>query len=173
MIIKHVSQIGEPVIRTKAKKILSFGVVKTRRMITDLKDSMRHYHLVGMAGPQIGVSLQVFVTEIRKTSIRRTKQVDPFRIFINPKVIYRSKETSVDFEGCGSVAEAQLFGPVARPAKVRIKAQDITGAWFTLTASGLLARVIQHELDHLNGIVFIDRVRDNRKLISRFVYQKQ
>jgi peptide deformylase len=132
---------------------------------------MRHHNLVGMAAPQIGRSLRIFVTEIRKTTYRKNiSDVDAVRVFINPRLVEKSKQQVVGYEGCGSVASALLFGPVKRPRTVTVSAQDAEGRRLQLKATGLLARVIQHENDHLNGIVFLDRVTDTRKLLGREEY---
>lgn len=170
MIIKEVTQVGNSIIRTKAKKAPSFASKKVRKVITDLVDSMRHYNLVGMAAPQIGQSVRIFVSEIRKTKFRKnTKDTDPVRIYINPEIIWRSKKQAVAYEGCGSVAFSNLFGAVKRPASVIVQAHDRKGKTFTLKANGLLARVIQHEYDHLDGIVFTDKA-DPKSFMSRNEY---
>lgn len=171
MPVKATSQIGSKVIRTRAREVVKIGSRETRKVIKDLIDSMRHHNLVGMAAPQIGRGLRVFVTEIRKTTYRKNiSDVDAVRVFINPRLVEKSKQQVVGYEGCGSVASALLFGPVKRPRTVTVTAQDATGQRFKLKATGLLARVIQHENDHLNGIVFIDHVTDTRKLLGREEY---
>ena len=171
MSVKPTSQIGSKVIRTRARAVLKANSRETRATIKDLIDSMRHHNLVGMAAPQIGQSLRIFVTEIRKTTYRKNiSKEDAVRVFINPRILERSKQQVAGYEGCGSVGDALLFGPVKRPRTVTVSAQDAAGRRFKLKATGLLARVIQHENDHLNGIVFLDRVTDTRKLLGREVY---
>lgn len=163
MAIKNISQVGEAVIRAKAKPVHIKDKAILKKLIKDLYDSMIATNLVGIAAPQIGVSLQVFVSEVRKTKIRNTKELDGFRVFINPKITKRSaKETSME-EGCGSVCHASLFGPVKRPAEVEVEALDENLQPFTLTAKGLLAKIIQHEYDHLQGVVILDKFVDTRK----------
>lgn len=144
-----------------------------KKIVTNLTDSMRHHELVGMAAPQIGVNLRIFVTEVRKTKTRIQKETDPLRVFINPKIVKFSKRVVAGYEGCGSVANAGLFGAVKRPAEVVVTAFDQEGKRFKLYGKGLLARIIQHETDHLNGIVFLDRVSDTKSLISREEYIKR
>ena len=168
---RQVVQIGNPIIRRKSKTVKNVSSQKVKRVLRDLTNSMRFHGLVGMAAPQIGLNLRIFVTEIRKTKTRRKqKKADPLRIYINPSIVVYSKKHVLGYEGCGSVASGQLFGSVRRPGEVTIKAQNERGEIFTLQAKGLLARVIQHELDHLEGIVFIDRVSDTKKLIGRDEY---
>lgn len=142
--------------------------------MNDLIDSMRHHELVGMAAPQIGKGVRIFVTEIRKTKLRKgesIKNVDPLRVFVNPRVLSVSKKEAKGWEGCGSVASAGLFGMVRRPTSVTVEALDENGKKFRLKASNLLARVIQHEVDHLNGIVFADKA-DTKTYMSKNEYLK-
>lgn len=173
MIKQKAIQIGDPIIRKKSRKVGKVSLKTVIKTIKDLVDSMRFHELVGMAAPQIGISLCVFVTEIRKTKTRSQKEKDELRVYINPHIVSFSKTKSTEYEGCGSVAFSQLFGPVRRPKSIVIKAQDIDGKIFTLQASGLLARVIQHEIDHLNGIVYLDKITDLKKVISKDQYIKR
>jgi peptide deformylase len=125
-----------------------------------------------MAAPQIGVCSRIFVTEIRETKLRKAhsaNDIDDLRVFINPKVISVSEKTTKGWEGCGSVACADLFAKVERPKEITVEAFDKKGEKFTLTAKGLLARVIQHEIDHLNGVVFTD-IADRKTFMSREPY---
>jgi peptide deformylase len=173
MIIKSATQIGAPVIRVKAKLVRSATSSQTKKIVRDLIDSMRYQGLVGMAAPQIGIGLRVFVSELRETNVRRVGETDAVRVFINPTIIHRSKKKRVGGEGCGSVAHAGLFGMVQRSANVIVTALNTKGEKFTLTAKGLLAAVIQHEMDHLNGIVFLDRLPDMKSLMGREEYSKK
>lgn len=178
MIIKQVTQVGHPVIRKISGPVpqKDIGSKKINAIIKNLTDSMRYHGLVGMAAPQIDINLRTFVTEIRKTKLRKNqslKEIDPLRIFINPKIVSFSKQKISGYEGCGSVAGAQLFGKVSRPKSVTVRAQDARGERFELRATGLLARVIQHEYDHIDGTVFIDRVTDTKSLMSRNEYLKK
>jgi peptide deformylase len=139
-----------------------------------MTDTMRRENLVGIAAPQIGIGQRIFLSEIRKTLARKNvKKPDKLRVFINPVIISRSKKMANGYEGCGSVARGGIFGPVRRSASVTVRAEDAHGKKFTLKASGLLARVIQHEMDHLNGTVFIDLVKDTKTLLGRDEYVKK
>lgn len=175
MIIKKATQVGDPIIRAKAKAvpIKSIGSKKINTVIKNLTDSMTYLNLVGMAAPQIGLSLRIFVSEIKSTKNRKPKDVDPLRIFINPKIISFSKQKVAGYEGCGSVAHGDLFGLVTRPKSVTVEALDAKGKKFVLKATGLLARIIQHETDHLNGIIFLDRLTDTKSLMGREEYRKK
>lgn len=168
--IQKAVQIGNAIVRTKSKPVKDFSAAK--KIVKDLTDSMRHYGLVGMAARQIGINLRLFVSEIRPTQARRGKTLDPLRVFINPKIITRSSAETVLFEGCGSVDYGLLFGPVKRPQEVTVKAYGLDGKPFSVTASGLLAKVLQHEIDHLDGILCIDRFMDTKKIMHREEFVK-
>lgn len=169
--IKKATQVGDPVIRTKTKEVSDINDTDVKKVIDDLIDSMRDLSLVGMAAPQVGSPYRIFVTEIKKTPYRKDEDLDELRVFINPEIIARSEDMAVEWEGCGSVAEAGLFAQVERPASVTIKALDQDGEEFVHEAQGLLAVVIQHELDHLNGVLFIDKA-DLQTAMSRSEYFK-
>ncbi len=163
MAIKKISQVGEAVIRAKAKPVNLQDKAGIKKLIKDLRDSMVATDLVGIAAPQIGVGLQMFVSEVRKTKSRKSKDLDGFRVFINAKITKKSSKQTILEEGCGSVARATLFGPVKRPAEVEVRAFDENLQPFTLKATGLLAKIIQHEYDHTQGIVILDKFTDTRK----------
>lgn len=174
MIIKETTQVDNKVIRSKARKVANPKAKSVQKVITNLVDSMRHHELVGMAAPQIGKDIRVFVTEIRETKLRKgetKKNIDPLRVFINPRVVSSSKVKKSDWEGCGSVASANLFAMVKRSTSIEIEAFDRDGNKFKLKAKNLLAHVIQHEMDHLNGIVFTDRA-DTSTYMSKNEYLK-
>lgn len=129
--------------------------------------------MIGLASSQIGEKLRIFVTKIDKTPTRNPDEIDKLRVYINPKIIWKSKKEIVIYEGCGSVAYAKFFAPVKRPEKIIIEAFDEKGEKFELKASGLLSRVIQHEYDHLDGIEFIEKITDIKKAMSSEEYIKQ
>ena len=173
MAIKKVSEIGSEVIRSKAVHVKDAISAKTQRVVRDLIDTMRNVGLVGKAAPQIGVGERIFVTEIRKVKTRKdVKVLDPLRVFINPMIISSSKKCVDGYEGCGSVALGNLFGVVKRPEVISVRAFNELGEEFIFETGGLLARIIQHEIDHLNGTCFIDKVTDTRKLLGRGEYLK-
>lgn len=168
--IKQAVQIGNTIVRTKSKAVSDYTAAK--KIAKDLIDSMRYYNLVGMAAPQIGVNLRIFVSEIRDTNTRKKEPADPIRVFINPKIISSSSKKTVLYEGCGSVDYGALFGPVKRPSKIIVTAFDLKKRPFTLHATGLLAKVIQHEIDHLDGVLCIDKFMDTKKIMHREEYLK-
>jgi len=170
MSVKQVLQQEAALLHQQTHPVTAVSDPEVVKVIADLTDTMRDQDLVGLAAPQIGSDLQIFVTEVRTTSIRVQEFTDELRVFINPKLISASKATVVIYEGCGSCADREHFGPVTRAKKVTVAATDQYGKKFQLECDGLLARVIQHELDHLSGLLFPDRISDNKLLISRQIY---
>ncbi len=168
--IKPAIQIGNPVVRKKSLAVSDFRQAK--KIAKDLIDSMREYGLVGMAAPQVGINQRIFVTEIRRTKTRSEKYCDLARVFINPKMISKSKRQTILMEGCGSLDFGRLFGPVKRPEEITVEAYGLDGKKFRLTAKGLLAKIIQHEIDHLDGIICIDRFTDMKKVMHVEEYLK-
>ncbi|OGF31939.1 peptide deformylase [Candidatus Falkowbacteria bacterium RIFOXYD2_FULL_35_9] len=118
-----------------------------QKFIIDLIQTMREKDGIGLASTQVDKQLQIFVIATE----------DGAKVFVNPKIISKSWLKVEDEEGCLSVPE--VFGIVKRSKRLLIKALDRNGDSFTLRAKGLLARVIQHENDHLNGVLFIDKVK--------------
>lgn len=174
MIIKSATQVGNSIIRKKSKRIADVKSAQTKKIVKDLIDSMRYHQLVGMAAPQIGKNVRIFVTEIRETKHRKSDKrsdVDGLRIFVNPRITSFSDVQVKGWEGCGSVSEANLFGKVSRPNSLVIEAMNEKGNPFTLEAKSLLARVIQHEMDHIDGIVFTDKA-DAKTYMSHSEYVK-
>ena len=147
--------LGDEVLRKQAALIPEID-----RMIAELAagmiDSMHAGKGIGLAGPQVGELKRLFVTHI---------EGDTPRVFINPQIIQTSQEQNVYEEGCLSIPET--FSDVERPYAVTIQAWNERGRPFTLDAEGLLARVIQHEFDHLEGILFTDRVSPLKKKLLK------
>jgi peptide deformylase len=137
---------GEPVLVQKAQDVKEFDR-KLETLVADMHDALKRDRGIGLAAPQVGVSKRLFIVSLDD---------EPLRIFINPRIVASSKETCEYEEGCLSFPG--LYFGVVRPSAVDIEALDMQGKPFKLSADGLLARVIQHEYDHLDGILFIDRV---------------
>lgn len=173
MVVKKTIQIGNPILAKKAKIVKDMQSPATKRIIKNLTDSMRVNNLIGMAAPQIGVSERIFVTELRTTTFRKAHDDNALRIFINPKITWKSQKSWVMYEWCGSVAYSKLFAPVRRPSNIIIEAFDEHGKKIVLKAEWLLARVIQHEYDHLDGICFTEKITDMKKIMSNEEYVKR
>ncbi len=172
MPVRDVVQIGHPALKKKNAYVTDFRDPRLLELVEDLTDTMREAGLVGIAAPQIGLNYRVFLTEIRKTKSRPAAHTDELRIFINPVITRLWPADVIMYEGCGSVAQGTVFGPVQRPKTITIQAYDLAGNEFELVCNGLLARVIQHEFDHLEGIEFLEKMTDLRKLIDISFYNK-
>jgi peptide deformylase len=157
---REIIQNGNPILKAPNKSIDNLNNSKFREIVDDLIDSMRSNDLIGIAAPQIGENWKVFVTETRETKTRTGDQIDELRFYVNPKIINFSEDKTVIWEGCGSYEKATIFGPVKRAKEITIEASDLNGKRFNLTCDGILARVIQHEYDHLDGIEFVERMDD-------------
>lgn len=172
MAIRKIIQAGHPSLKAINKIINSFSSAKIKQLITDLTDTMYDAGLIGIAAPQIAENYMIFATHARNTKARNLGKEDELRIFINPKLTQLSKDKTIIYEGCGSISDAGLFGPVERSKEITIEALDGNGEKFSLTCDGILARVILHEYDHLHGIEFIQTVKDYNKIISEKYYIK-
>lgn len=171
----EIIQIGNPVLRQVAKKVVDIKIDKIETIVSGLTKVMLENDLIGIAAPQIGVSERIFLTQLRTTRARKkvkSNEKNELKVFINPEIVGFSEELVEMWEGCGSVAESNFFVPVIRPKFVSVRAFDKNGREFTITTDGLLARVIQHEFDHLEGILFIDRLCDFARAMSAGEYYK-
>ncbi len=173
MAVKRTIQIGDPRLKVENKVVNDFSSPVVKQVIQDLIDTMYKNELIGMAAQQIGANWKIFVTEPRETASRPANQADELRIYINPTIIKSSSEISVVYEGCGSVLKGNLFGPVKRPREITIEAFDKSGKKFRLTCDGILARVIQHEYDHLSGIEFTEKISDYKELMTAKFYRER
>ena len=153
MSILKLKTYGDPVLRAEAKPVSKVSS-KIQRLIEDMFDTMYASQGVGLAAPQVGESLKIFVL-----NCTTPEQKLPEMVFINP-VIIKKEGALVSWEGCLSFPE--VFIDVKRYAKITVKAKDIKGKDFVMSPEpgSLLSRAIQHELDHLNGILFVDHVID-------------
>lgn len=141
----RITKLGEDILRQKAEPVAEVND-EIRKLAEDMFETMIEADGVGLACPQIGKSLRMFVI-IADDDVRR--------VFINPSIIKTSEETSDYEEGCLSIP--QVYESITRPSKVTVQALNEKGKPFTLEADGFLARIIQHEYDHLDGIMYIDR----------------
>jgi peptide deformylase len=162
MAILKVSRLGHPVLRTVAQPIdpATIATPGVQRLIDDMFDTMREYTGVGLAAPQVHESVRVFVAGIRSRPIGAEITDDedmPLMALVNPEITLVGASTELGWEGCLSIPD--IRGRVPRAPAVKVKAFDRAGKPITFTARGFPARVIQHEFDHLDGILFFDRMK--------------
>ena len=141
-------------LRTSADPVTDFDA-ELRRLVKDLTDTMLDAPGVGLAAPQLGI--------LRRILVYRASDEDEPKVLINPELVERSGETELGTEGCLSLLGGELQVPVARHLRVRVSARDEAGEAVDLDAEGFEARVIQHEIDHLDGILIFDRAEDQER----------
>lgn len=147
--VYRIVEVGDPVLREKARRVPSI-TPNVLKLLDNMAETMYDAQGVGLAAPQVGVSKRIVTIDVGDGLIE----------LINPEIIHR-EGTEVDFEGCLSIPGVK--GEVKRAAKVTVKATDRTGKAITLEGDGLLARAFQHELDHLEGVLFIDKAESLSK----------
>lgn len=146
MTVRPIVQLGDPVLRQTAKKVHRIdGAV--RRLIDDMIDSLREAQGSGLAAPQIGVPLRLIITNLEE-----------LRVLINPEIISLSEETEIAEEACLSIAG--YAGPVERSVRCEVRALNERGKKVKVKGEHWLARCLLHEVDHLNGVLYIDHIED-------------
>ena len=155
MAILKVAHLGNPILRQRAKTLSEEAIrsAEIQRLIDDMAETLYEYGGVGLAAPQVHRGVRLFLIEGPGEGEERV----PLTVFINPVIVEASKEMEEDWEGCLSIPD--LRGRVARHRRIRIAFTERNGERRTLEATGFAARVLQHEYDHLDGIVFLDRMR--------------
>jgi peptide deformylase len=151
MVVREILTAEEPILRQRAKKVTQFDA-SLHRLLDDMVDTMRDAPGVGLAANQIGVPLQVAVIELDDTVTE----------LINPQIVRASGEV-IDWEGCLSIPG--FVAEVKRSAKVTVKARDRHGKEFRVKGEELFARALQHEIDHLNGVLYIDHLESLEELV--------
>ena len=161
MSLLKIARLGNPKIREGAK-LVSLDELQSpdiQKFIQDLVETMRAAYGVGIAAPQVQVSRQVIAIEVSPDNPRYPDQsAVPLTVLVNPKIVEHVEETESGWEGCLSVPD--LRGRVPRWTRVKVQALDRHGQELEFDVQGFYARVIQHEVDHLQGQVFLDRLSD-------------
>jgi peptide deformylase len=158
-VILKAARIGNPVVRAPAAPVpdAEIGSPETRRLIEDMVETMREYDGVGIAAVQVHVPKRIAVLEVAGPHPRYPDAPPvPLQVLVNPEILEYGSETEEDWEGCLSVPG--LRGKVPRAKEVRVRAFDADGNRKEFTASGFHARIVQHECDHLDGRVYLDRM---------------
>jgi peptide deformylase len=162
MILK-VARIGHPVVRLPARDLTreEMRSPALQRLIDDMVETMHEYDGVGLAAPQVHLGLRLAVIEVPADD-ERSREAVPLTVLVNPRVTPLGDEMQEGWEGCLSIPD--LRGVVPRHQRVRLDARDRDGKSFAVEAGGFFARVIQHECDHLDGGVYLDRMKGMRSL---------
>jgi peptide deformylase len=149
---REIITLPDPVLRRKARKVSEFGT-ELQRLIDDMVETMREAPGVGLAAPQVNVPLRVIVVEFGD---EEDEEVPPKLIMlVNPEITRQSQDKLMGIEGCLSIPG--ILGEVERSSSVTVKGLNRHGQPVRIKANGWLARIFQHEVDHLDGVLFVDR----------------
>ena len=165
MALREIKILGDPVLRVPAKEILDFDE-EIQNLARDMLDTMYGASGIGLAGPQIGVSKRMIVLDLGDAD---EGEVGPVAL-VNPRVVDSSKKTDRAPEGCLSIPGMEEV--VERPADVRVEGFTPQGEPISFEAEGLFSRALQHEIDHLDGILFIDRLTPLKRRLAVRKWQK-
>lgn len=154
---------GNPVLRKKGARVE--GITdELRQLVKDMEETLIAHDGIGLAAPQVNHSIALFLTRVAENTDEDRNAPCETRVFINPKILEYSQEEWWRGEGCLSIPE--VYAPVSRPCRIKVEATDMNGNRFVEEFKGLPARCIMHENDHINGVLFVDRVhgKDREKL---------
>lgn len=145
---KEIITYGNPVLRQKSEEVTEIDE-NIRKIAKDLEETLSSDEKgIGLAAPQLGICKRILAVDLTRSNGERKITL------INPKIIYRSREEEEYQEGCLSIPE--VWGSVTRPKKIKVKGTLVSGKTFVIDADEIFARVLQHEMDHLDGVLFID-----------------
>ena len=167
MTIRTVLRMGDARLLQRAEPVSRFDTPQLHALLADMRDTMHALNGAGLAAPQIGEGLRVVIFGVQQNSRYPDAESVPETVLINPIITPLGKEIEEDWEGCLSVPG--LRGLVPRHAQIRYQGRDETGTLIDRTVSGFHARVVQHECDHLDGILYPMRIRD----MTQFGYTEE
>jgi peptide deformylase len=172
MSLRKIAAIGHPVLRQRARELTQDELASagTQQLVTDMIDTMRDANGAGIAANQVHEPVRICVIEVDKNPRYPYKPDWPLTVLVNPRVEARTDETFLNFEGCLSVPN--LRGQVPRFTIVRVRAWDRLGHDVDFEVKGLTAGTFQHEIDHLDGKLFVDRVVDTRSMCTWAEYER-
>jgi peptide deformylase len=160
MALRPVLKMGDPLLRQVAAPVRELATAELRALVADMDETMRALNGAGIAAPQIGVSLRVVIFELKDNPRYAQITPVPYTVLVNPTVTPLGSDEEEGWEGCLSVPG--LRGLVPRYRRVRYQGYSPDGTPLDRTVEGFHARVVQHEVDHLDGILFPQRIRDLR-----------
>jgi peptide deformylase len=166
MTIRKIATLGHPILRQRAREVTREELAsdETQQFIDDLIETMRDANGAGLAAPQVYQSVRIVAVEVRQNPRYPYKPDIPLTVLVNPVLEPLTEETFENYEGCLSVPN--LRGLVPRVTELRLRAWDRHGSEVDSVVRGLSAGTFQHECDHLDGLLFVDRVRDTRSLTT-------
>ena len=164
MALHQVVIMGDPILRTAAAEVDVFDQ-DLKILVRDMFETMYHAEGIGLAAPQIGISQRVIVVDLRSE-----EQPEARLALINPEIVWASRDYEKSPEGCLSIPGLEEV--IKRSSAIRVEAVGIDGGQMELEADGLFARVLQHEIDHIDGILFVDRVSALKRRILMKKWKK-
>jgi peptide deformylase len=173
MSILKVARLGHPVLRSRARA-LDRAEIKTasiQKLIDDMIETMEEYQGIGLAGPQVHESVRIFIAGLQEDA--RSDDDDPAIVpvpMVNPEIVPIGSDMATDWEGCLSIPD--IRGKVPRYKRVKVRAFDREGTRMELQLADLAARIVQHENDHLDGVLFFDRMKGFETLTFLDEYSK-
>ncbi len=159
---------GEPVLRQRSRELKKLGPAE-QRLIDDMIMTMKKAQGVGIAAPQVGVPSRLFIVAPGPSVRYPRSPFMPPLAMINPRLLKHSAATQTDWEGCLSVPGLRARVPRWRWVEIKFTGRD--GRGFRARLSGFVARIFQHEFDHINGMVYLDRVKDTRTFVTEGAYR--
>jgi peptide deformylase len=170
-LLRQIAQLGHPVLRAPVAPVIFPASDSMRSLVADMLETMRDANGVGIAAPQVFESVAIFIVASRPNPRYPNAPVMEPEVVINPEIIERSPEIVKDWEGCLSIPG--LRGEVPRHRHIVARYQTIDGEVVERSFSDFVARIFQHEDDHLRGIVFLDRLESTRDVITEKEFQKR
>jgi peptide deformylase len=165
MAVRDILRMGDPLLLQRAAEVAQFGTPQLQALVDDMHETMQHANGAGLAAPQIGVSLRVVVFGFVHNARYPDAPAVPYTVLLNPVLTFIGDEEEEGWEGCLSVPG--MRGLVPRHRRLRYQGFDPQGAVIDRTVEGFHARVVQHEVDHLDGILYPRRIRD----LTKFGFQ--
>ncbi len=162
MAILEIKKFNEPVLREKCKRVKKVDK-KIKKLVVDMAQTMKKNRGIGLAAPQVGVLKRAITVQ---TDLKGQRIL----VLVNPKILKKSRETETNEEGCLSFPD--IFLKIKRAKEIEIEGLDINGEKIEIKAQGLLARVFQHEVDHLDGILFFNRLSFIKKIGFKLKHPK-
>jgi peptide deformylase len=170
-LLRQIAQLGHPVLRAPVEPVAVPASDEIRSLVADMLLTLRDANGVGIAAPQVYESKAIFIVASRPNPRYPTAPLMDPEVVINPEILERSTEIVKDWEGCLSIPG--IRGEVPRHREIKVRYQSIEGQLIERQFSDFVARIFQHEDDHLRGIVFLDRLESTRDLITEKEYQRR
>jgi len=170
-LLRQIAQLGHPVLRTEAARVVLPASETIRALVNDMLETMRDANGVGIAAPQVYESSAIFIVASRPNPRYPEAPAMEPEVVINPEILERSEAMVKGWEGCLSIPG--LRGNVPRHQRIRVRYQTLEGDQVEREFSDFVARVFQHEDDHLHGLVFLDRLESSKDLVCEKEFQRQ